>query len=267
MFETGGALPPLLTDVGMWLGMAMTLALFSLLLGDTIVARWAQHLLVGASMGYLAVVVVQSVLRPRLVEPLLQGQWRTVAGPAALGLLLLVAGIERIVRQSRTPQAGQQAAGPTGDPAARGLWGLLAIVPVALLLGTGLAVGLAGIVQGTLIPQTGEVLFKTWAAGRVGPAFWYGGLTLLLTTATLLHLTLDRSRHIDALPRPFRDLMRGWVWIGRRALWIAGGVLLARLFASRFTLFYVRIDAINQALQSTGFGQWLATLWQQLFGG
>lgn len=267
MLETGGALPPLLSDVGLWLGMAMTLALFSLLLGDTVVARWAQHLLVGASMGYLAVVVLQGVLRPRLLEPLLQGQWRSVAAPAGLGLLLLLGGIERIVRQSRTPQAGQSSAPGLSDPAARGVWGLLAVIPVALLLGTGLAVGLVGIVQGTLLPQTGEVLLKTWAAGRIGPAFWYGALTLLLTTGTLLHLTLDRSRHVEPLPRPFRDLMHGWVWVGQRALWIAAGALLARLFVSRFTLFYVRIDAINQTLQRTGLGQWLAGLWQQLFGG
>jgi hypothetical protein len=259
VFDAAGGLPPLLADLGLWVGLGMTLALFSLLLGDNLIARWAQHLLVGAIMGYLAVVVVQGVMRPRLVEPLLRGEWRTLATPAALGLLLLAAGVERILHQSRQPQAGEG-----GGPGRA--WSLVGVLPLALLLGVGLALALVGIVQGTLWPQTGVVLLNTWAQGRTGAAFWYGGLTLLLTTATLLHLTLDRSRHVEPLPRPFRDLMRGWVWIGQRALWIAAGLLLARLFASRFTMLFDRLDAANQALQQTGLVQWLLALWSSLLG-
>lgn len=262
MAESAALLPPFFTTLGVWLGLGITLALFSLLLGDNIVARWAQHLLVGASMGYVVVATTQHLIRPRLIDPLLQGEWATAATPAALGLLLLLAAGERILRQSRAPQAG------SGD---EGLWAsilsLLGVIPLALLLGTGLAVGLAGIAQGTLWPQTGEVLLNTWAGGRTGAAFWWGALGLLLTSATLLHLSLDRSRHVESLPRPFSDLMRAWVWIGGRALWFAAGILLARVFVSRFTIFYDRIDAISVALQQTGIGPALAALWTTLFGG
>ncbi|MGL4651309.1 MAG: hypothetical protein ACRC1H_18025 [Caldilineaceae bacterium] len=259
MFDATGGLPPLLTDLGLWVGLGMTLALFSLLLGDNLVARWAQHILVGAAMGYLAVVAVQGVLRPRLIEPLLRGEWQTNVAPLVLGVMLLAAALERIVRQSRLPEAGPSRGSGR-------VWGIVGVLPLALLLGTGLTLGLVGIVQGTLWPQTGVVLLNTWEGGRIGPAFWYGGLTLLLTTATLLHLTLDRSRHVDPLPRPFRDMMRGWVWIGQRALWIAAGLLLARLFASRFTMLFDRLDATGQALQQTGLVQWFVSLWTTFAG-
>jgi hypothetical protein len=257
-------------DLGVWVGLAVTLAIFSLLLGDTQIARWAQHLVVGAAMGYAVVLTVHYLLRPRLVDPLLQGEWRSVAAPLALGVLLLLAGGERVIRQSRLPQvggerSGEREGGGAGGRAGR-FWGIVGVAPLAMLLGTALGVALAGIVQGTLLPQTGEVITDTWATGRSGSVFWYGALSLLLTTATLLHLTLDRNRHVEALPRPFRDLMRGWVWIGQRALWIAAGVLLGRLFVSRFSLIFARLQAISDSLQTTGIARWVESLWNQLFG-
>jgi hypothetical protein len=60
--------------------------------------------------------------------------------------------------------------------------------------------------------------------------------------------------------------MRGWVWIGQRALWIAAGVLLGRLFVSRFSLIFARLQAISDSLQTTGIARWVESLWNQLFG-
>lgn len=254
MAETG-ALPPLLTDAGLWIGLLLTLALFSLVLGDNLLARLAQHLLVGAGLGYAAVMTLQHVIGLRLLAPLAQGQWAGQGLPLLLGLLLIAAAVERMAAQ------GRPAAAPS--PARRFLL-TAGVVPLALLLGVGIAAGLIGIIQGTLLPQAAIVISGTFSAGRTGGALWRGLLTLLLTTATLLALTLGRTPRIEPLPRPLRALLRGWVWLGERSLWIATGVILARLFASRLTLLVDRLDYLMVTLQATGLWQWFAAIWQNI---
>ena len=43
----------LLAALGFWGGLVMTVIIFSAILGDHLLARLGQHLLVGASLGYL----------------------------------------------------------------------------------------------------------------------------------------------------------------------------------------------------------------------
>lgn len=249
------ALPPVLLDAGLWVGLTMTLLIFSLLAGDNALARLAQHLLVGASMGYAALMAIQYVISRRLLAPLAQGEWATNAAPLALSLLLLAAGLDRIFRQG-VPPAGQRAP--------RVWLQVVGVFPLALLLGVGIATGVVGIVQGTLFPQMLQVLFGTWQGDETGLSLWLGALTLLLTTATLLHMTLDHRTQILPLARPVRDLLLFWVWLGERALWLAMGIVLARLFASRLTLLVERLDYLAVTLQATGLWQWFASIWQNL---
>lgn len=255
MVESGGTLPPLLLDAGLWVGLGMTLLIFSLLAGDNALARLAQHILVGASMGYAALMAIQYVISLRLLAPLARGEWATYATPLALSLLLLVAGMDRILQQGQPRAAG----------ASQRAWLQVAgVFPLALLVGVGISAGLVGIVQGTLFPQMLQVLFGTWDEAVVGDALWLGALTLLLTTSTFLHLTLDKRTQIASLPRPVRDLLYLWVWFGERALWIATGIILARLFASRLTLLVDRLEYITVTLQATGLWQWFESIWQNL---
>ncbi len=250
-----GNLRPLLTDAGLWLGLLLTLALFSLVLGDNVLARLAQYLLVGAGLGYAAVMTIQYVIGLKLLAPIAQGEGLRLAAPLLLGLLLIAAVIERMVAQRQPVVA---------TASARRVLQTAGVVPLALLLGVGIAAGAVGIVQGTLFPQSILVLSATFSAGRTGGALWGGLLALLLTTATLLAITMGRSAQAEPLPRPLRALLRGWVWVGERALWIATGVILARLFASRMTLLVDRLDYLVVTLQATGLWQWFATIWQNI---
>jgi hypothetical protein len=238
----------LLATVGFWGGLVMTLIIFSGIVGDHALARLGQHLLVGASLGYLGVLAIQHVLRPRLIAPLLadptSDPWRWV--PLVLGIILLVAGMDRTLRPSTS------SAPPRWRRALHGLGRL----PVALLLGVGLSAGLFGALQGTLFPQFWQAAQTAFDPGVSMPIFLAGVLTLLITTATLLYLYVDPARYLAEQPLYVRRLLNGWLWLGQRALWLAAGIIFARLMASRLSLLIARVDYLIAALTTTPFGQW-----------
>src|SRR5512141_219524 len=97
--------------IGVWVGALFTLLVFSYLLGDTPLFRFAQAVFVGVTVGYATVIAIYLVLIPRLVQPLLAnpiGNW-PVFIPLLLGVLLLLKG--------------------------RTAWAPLASLPVAFLFG------------------------------------------------------------------------------------------------------------------------------------
>lgn len=235
----------LLATIGFWGGLLMTLVIFSGILGDHALARMGQHLLVGASLGYLGVLAIQHVLRPRLIEPLLNDpthnpeQWVVLA----LGSLLIVAGLDRTLRRPSV----------TAPPRWRQTIYALGRLPVALLLAIGLSAGLFGVIQGTLSPQILQAAQTAFEPGVSMSVFLVGVLTLLITTATLLYLHVDPTRYVVEQSTYVRRLLSGWLWLGQHALWIAAGILFARLVASRLSLLIARFDYIINALTSTSF--------------
>jgi hypothetical protein len=230
-----------LETLGFWIGLLMTLLIFSALAGDHALARLGQHLLAGAALGYGAVLAVQHVLRPRLWEPLLAApagaawQWT----PAILGVLLLVAGLDRTWRP-----AGPGTALPRWR---RGLHGL-GRIPVAFLLGVGLAAGLFGALQGTFFPQFWRAARMAFDPDAPGLLFLVGVLTLLITTATLLYFYIDPARYLADQPLYVRRLLQGWIWVGQRAVWLAAGLIFARLLASRLSLLIARVEYLLSAM-------------------
>lgn len=244
----------LLVTLSFWGGLAMTLLIFSALLGDQPVARLGQHLLVGASLGYLGVLAVQHVLRPRLITPLLADPtgdpWRWV--PVGLGTLLLLAGLDHSVRQT---QPGRT----TLALWRRALHGA-GRIPVALLLAVGLSAGFFGLLQGTFLPQFWRAAQMAFEPAAPVDRLVVGVLTLLITTATLLYLYIEPQRYLVEQPFFVQRLLRGWLWLGQRALWLAAGFIFARLMASRLSLLIARVDYLVMALYETPLWRWLASL-------
>ena len=235
----------MLQTLGFWVGLVMTLLIFSAVAGDHAAARLGQHVLVGAGLGYVGVLAVQHVLRPRLIAPLLadpQGDpWRWA--PLALGVLLVVAGLDRSVRQFRPGSAAL----PGWRRALHGL----GRVPVALLLAVGLAAGLFGAFQGTFAPQFLAAAQTAIDPGAPVPALLVGVLTLLVTTAARLLLYGDAPRYLRDQPAAVRQVLNGWLWLGQRAVWLAAGLIFARLLASRLSLLIARVDYFVTALYAT----------------
>jgi hypothetical protein len=229
--------------------------IFSAIAGDNRLARLAQHILIGAALGYLSLLVWQQTLRPRLVAPLLNAAsdvW--LWAPLTLGLLLWIAGLERIVHQGAAPRQAKQ-----WQRALRAA----GIAPVALMLGIGGGAGIMGALQGTLFPQF-------WRAAAMGfdqsasiLRLLSGVLTLLITTGVLLHLYVNPVRH--ALPQQgmVRQVMLGWMWLGKRALWLAAGLIFARLLAARLSLLIARLEFLVSSLYATELWQWLEALWSR----
>lgn len=123
----------LTTLIGGFVAVALTLLVFSRLLGDNPAYRVAQYLFVGVSLGYAFVVVYHQVLRPAAIGALAgagdPGGLALRLVPWLLGLLLL------------TRLTGRQAIS----------W--LANLPLALLFGVGTALAIGGALLGTLMPQ------------------------------------------------------------------------------------------------------------------
>lgn len=226
--------PLWLDTLGFWMGLIITLLILSAALGDNALARLGQHVLVGAALGYAAALVVQHVLRPWLLTPLLNSpdaaldRWASLV----LGLILVIAGLDRTWRPRRAADV------PLWR---RGLHGL-GRLPVAFLIGVGLAAGLFGALQGTFLPQFWRAARIAFDPAQPGLIFLIGALTLLITTATLLYFYVDPTRYLAEQPALIRRLMQGWIDIGRYAVWLAAGMIFARLMASRLSLLIGRVE-------------------------
>jgi hypothetical protein len=245
-------------ELGLWVGLFFSLAIFSALAGDHWLARLAQHILVGVALGYVAVVTVREVLQPRLLVGLLRSSMTDLNGwaPLLLGLFLWLAGVDYLWSQGQPPSPVL--------PLWRRALRLLGALPVALMLGVGVGVGILGLLQGTLLPQA-------WRVAITGPTFstpnisFISGLSLLvLTTATFAHLTINVNAHLAHQPALVQSIFRVWLWIGQRALWVATGVIFARLAAARFSLLISRFDYFLQGLTSTGLWTYITTFWETL---
>ena len=246
--------PPLfLHDVSLWLGFLVSLALFSLLIGENFLARFTLHILVGATLGYAAVLAWQAVLEPMLAAPLLDDPSANLAllFPLLLVLIMSAAGLERVFRSRH----------PTTQLAAwRRLLSVLGSFPVALVLGLSIAVITLGTIEGTLAPQA----LRAAATGLDGSSgivnLLVGALMLLITTGALLQLRIKPARDLANQPAWVRSLLLGWMAIGKRGLWLAAGVIFARLIASRFSLLIARVQFLASQLETTGVWQWLQRL-------
>jgi hypothetical protein len=164
-----------------------------------------------------------------------------------LGLLLWIAGID-LLRGSMTGRPSRLRSGVR----------LLAIVPMGILVGVAVGVGIAGAIQGTLIPQFLRSADLGLPEGSPG-FLLVGMLTLLITTGVLIHLQVGKLSAVEQkFPLFLLSFLRGWGWIGARALWLAAGFLFAQLFTSRITLLIARLEYFFYDLRATDLWIWLS---------
>ena len=81
---------PLLTNeiVGLWIASFLTICVFSFLLGDNPLFKFAEHVYVGVSAGYWMCVGYWGTIKPEIVDKLQAHDWIALI-PLALGIMLL----------------------------------------------------------------------------------------------------------------------------------------------------------------------------------
>lgn len=218
-------------------GAVVTLMIFSYLLGDNVLYRWALALLAGSAAGYALGVAVRFVLNEWILQALV-GQPGTegliYAVPLLLGSLLLLKGFSPTRSLGRISVIGN--------------------IPLGYLVGVGAGVAVSGAVLGTLIPQvlaTGEAVQID--AGVLG--IIQGVIIALGTILTLLYFsTTAREREDDIESRSTgARLIRG---TGRFFLVFALGAAFSGALTSGLAAMVLRLwqlaDLVSRLLAPFG---------------
>jgi hypothetical protein len=75
-------------DVGTWIAALLTLAIYSFLYKDNPFYKFAEHLLVGVSVGFLIVIAYMDTVVPKIIDPLfVRHDWLIII-PIVLGFLM-----------------------------------------------------------------------------------------------------------------------------------------------------------------------------------
>ncbi|HSN94134.1 MAG TPA: hypothetical protein VLR89_03620 [Anaerolineaceae bacterium] len=211
------------------LGLLLTVMVFSYLVGDNFFFRLAMNLLIGVSAGYAAAVLIQLVIIPHLVQPLLSGNGNAFYLSLVVclfALLLLTTFFSRINHLAR--------------------------LPLALLFGLIAAVSIFGLARGTLAPQmlaivnrfSPELLYKDnlpdWMALVKAAAMLLGVIAVLLYFD---HHVGRWQGNIKITP-----LSENASGVGRVFIGITFGAIFAGVFATALLALIGRIAWIQNLL-------------------
>jgi hypothetical protein len=194
--------------LGLAVGLLLTLFVFSYLLGDNWLYRVAVHIMVGVSAAYATVIAIEELFVPvfsrLLAEPTSLGNLLWLI-PLALSVLLLLNWLRPVA------------------------W--LANSSVALLVGTGAAVALVGVITGTVLPQI---------LSAPGEGIFEQVLVALLTISTLLYFQFTRpdneERSVNVL------VQQTFGRLGHALLMITFGALFAGAFTTSLVLLTDRLS-------------------------
>lgn len=209
--------------ISAFVGLILTLMVFSYLIGDNPLFRFAIYLFIGVSSGYAATVVWHYVLVPKLFSQLGNiNQLILLIVPLILSLSLLAKLSPRIS------------------------W--IGNFAMAVLVGVGAAAAVGGALVGTLIPQAQAAMNAfdlTPTVGGPGPfvRLLEGTVMLVGTVLTLASFQFTVGQAPDGTPRKNR-IFEGIAWFGRIFIAITLGVLFAGVYVAALTAMIERLSSI-----------------------
>lgn len=209
------------TAVGTIVAVILSLMIFSYLIGDNVLFRLAEHILVGVSVGYATVTIIFNVFIPA-VNNLKDASSNMATGNnsliLALYLIPLLAGVFFLFRPLR---------------AARPLTNMI----IALVIGTVSALSLGGALAGTLIPQAGATMLPlTQNNNGGGSADLFtiiGNVVLVVCTVTTLwyfQFTIRKNQGSGASGSRVATIGQRSRLLGRWTLMLALGAVFASVF-------------------------------------
>lgn len=195
------------------IGVALTVMVFSYILGDRLFFGIATHILIGVSAGFLALVVIQKIILPYLVKPL-----ANVTDPGfLLALVPLVLSILLVLMLFRR---GTQAGA----------------IPLAFLGGVLAALAIIGVTRGTLAPQILSMIgrFEPGKLMHEAQPQWSAiveALMILLGVISVLFVFHHRGQSkAGEVVRPI--FLQGIGSIGQIFIGITYGALFVGLFST-----------------------------------
>ncbi len=203
--------------VGVWISALLTVMVLSYLLGDNPLYRLAEHLFVGTAVGYAVLVAYYTLLRPRLILPLLKApleNW-TLVVPLLLAVLLLA-------RLNHS-------------------WRGAGMIPLAFLLGVGVALAIGGALFGSVLPQMeGSMLSVNPADGGWGAAL--SNLVLVIATVSALGYFYFTGQGDTPVGRVRAGFLRAWRGLGKWFIMLTFGAIFASTVMARLSLLIGRLQ-------------------------
>lgn len=214
-----------LNSVGTIVAVVLTVMVFSYLLGDNPVFRLAEHILIGVSVGWAVLQIFFNLLVPAFTYVINNSRtggldWWLYLVPLVLGLLLLL----RPVRGAK----------PVTN------------LIMALVIGTVAALGLAGALSGTLLPQVGATMLPLNSGDVVGRVVLLLGTILALWYFQFTIFRIEPSYGDPAAPGQKPDVAPGGVLgrvqvVGRWGIMLAFGAVFASVFLTYFAALVDRL--------------------------
>ncbi|MFC2053341.1 hypothetical protein ACFLV7_03460 [Chloroflexota bacterium] len=209
--------------LGTILGYGFTLIIFSFIIGDNLLFRFAIHVFVGVAAGYVTVMTWYNVLLPGIVVPIIGGS----QAERFFALLALVLSILLLMK------VFQRLSG-WGSPV------------VAYLVGVGAATVIGGAVLGTLFPQVLASINLFDFPGLFGDSspVWVqisnAVVILIGTFSALIFFHFGARNGHDRHPE-----RAAWIsaigWIGQIFIAITFGVVFAGVYIASMTAFVERV--------------------------
>lgn len=195
--------------ISAFIGLVLTLMVFSYLMGDNLLFRIAIYLFIGSASGYAAAVVCYQLLLPRLQSLPLNDPLQLLLGfiPFVLGVTLLTKLLPRVS------------------------W--IGNFAMAVLVGVGAATAVGGALTGTLLPQT---------QAAMGIFSVHGFVMLIGTALTLIYFQFSAKRAPDGSVKR-NAIIELSAWLGRMVIAVTFGVLFAGVYMSALTAMIERLSS------------------------
>jgi hypothetical protein len=210
-------------ELGLWVGFALTLMVYSYLIRDNLLYRLAVYVFVGLAAGYIAIVTVESVLIPWfdltigefVNEDGEAGNLLLGAIPFILFLLLLFKSWPSLTHMGN--------------------------IGIAVIIGVGVAVALVGALTGTLFPLAE-------ATAREGEGDLLEALLIFIGVATsLLYFQYLSRRTLEGEIRRSRAVSfiaavgKGFIVVTLGALYAAAILTSLTIFSERMSFVFERL--------------------------
>ena len=210
--------------ISAFVGLILTLMIFSYLIGDNPLFRIAVYLFVGVASGYAATVITYQVLIPRLILLLTNDVNQLILAiiPLLFGISLWAKFFPRIS------------------------W--IGNFGMAVLVGVGAAAAIGGALIGTLLPQLQASIdafdFRSAGSGANAVLTLAEGTVMFFgTVLTLASFHFSVGRAADGTPRR-NSILEGIAWVGRIFVAITLGVLFAGVYMAALTAMIERLSSV-----------------------